>query len=49
MSLEYEFVGLGIALALGGAPAPDAAARIVDEGDGVYEVTLAAPPPARTT
>ena len=24
-------------------PAPDAAARIVDEGDGVYEVTLAAP------
>ena len=25
------------------APAPDAAARIVDEGDGVYEVTLAAP------
>ena len=24
-------------------PTPDAAARIVDEGDGVYEVTLAAP------
>ena len=24
-------------------PAPDAAARVVDEGDGVYEVTLAAP------
>ena len=47
VSLEYEFVGLGIEPRFGlhsaEPPAPDAAARIVDEGDGVYEVTLAAP------